>query len=101
MLVKEFLRQFFTRASKVFTGHLRRIPTFRTGFWDDFPDPGNFSESSRGYVIYVLNKETWEKLRVMLTSSALIRCDGITPATVQGREMLRVDFRRVYQKSRR
>jgi len=46
-------------------------------------------------VIYVLNKETWEKLRVMLKSSALIRCDGITPATIQGREMLRVGFRRI------
>ena len=68
-------------------------------FLDGFPDPGNFSESSRNYVIYVMEKETWEKLHGMLKSNVLIRYDGITPATVQGREMLRVDFRRVYQKS--
>lgn len=68
-------------------------------FLEGIPDPGDFSEASENFVIHVTEKRTWEQLRDMLKPHVLIKRDEMGPVEINGRKMLRVGFRRVYQKS--
>lgn len=68
-------------------------------FLDGCPDSQDFTRSSEKYTIYVQSEKTWEALRQQLRSRVLIACDGKKEVRILGRQMIRVDFRRVYQKS--
>ncbi len=68
-------------------------------FLDGIPRAGEYRESRKKYLIHVLKKSTWETLRDMLRGSVQIRTDDMEPVMIKGREMLRVRFRRIYQKS--
>jgi putative ATP-dependent DNA ligase len=68
-------------------------------FLDGAPDPESFDESSERYVIYVQRQETWDQLRQLLGRQVLLRRDGAEPCRLYGRDMLKIRFRRIYQKS--
>lgn len=68
-------------------------------FLDGCPDPEKFTQSSEKYTIYVQSGKTWDALRRQLRSRVLIACDGKKEVRILGREMIRIDFRRIYQKS--
>lgn len=68
-------------------------------FLDGCPDPLSFTRSDEKYTIYVLSEDTWNELYKQLRSKVLISCDSKKEVRIMGRQMLRIDFRRVYQKS--
>jgi putative ATP-dependent DNA ligase len=51
------------------------------------------------YVIFVCSRQTWEELYESLKTRVLIKCDEIREAKLKNRPMLKIVFRRVYQKS--
>lgn len=68
-------------------------------FLDGCPDPENFTQSAEKYTIYVKSENTWEALRDQLRSRVMIACDSKKEVRTLGRDMIRIDFRRIYQKS--
>ncbi len=68
-------------------------------FLDGVPGSHEFSEASEQYRIYVRERRTWEALYERLQSHVLLKEDNVVPGSAFGRDMLRVDFRRVFQRS--
>ncbi|MFW6011417.1 MAG: RNA ligase, partial [Desulfosalsimonas sp.] len=68
-------------------------------FLDGCPDPENFKQAGEKYTIYVQSETTWKALCEQLKSKVLIACDSKKEVRILGRKMLRIDFRRIYQKS--
>lgn len=68
-------------------------------FLEGIPGPDGFSESSERYNIYVRNRATWDELEGQLSSRIVVKCDNIESARAADRDMLFIDFRRIYQKS--
>jgi putative ATP-dependent DNA ligase len=68
-------------------------------FIEGCPRAGPYRESSRSCVIYVRSQDTWERLYGQLAGQVRIELDAIDTAEVAGREMHRVAFRRVYDRS--
>lgn len=68
-------------------------------FLDGCPDPNSFQRASEKYTIYVQSENTWEALCRQLKPRVLIVCDNKKEVRILGRQMLRIDFRRIYQKS--
>ncbi|MFP4193451.1 MAG: RNA ligase [Desulfobacterales bacterium] len=68
-------------------------------FLDGCPEPENFTQAGEQYTIYVQSEKTWNALEEQLKPRVLIACDGKKEVRILGRKMLRIDFRRIYQKS--
>lgn len=68
-------------------------------FLDGCPDPESFSRATKKYTVYVQSEKTWNELFRQLKSRVLVECDSKKEVSVLGRPMIRIDFRRVYQKS--
>ncbi len=63
------------------------------------PALNGFQEAAEPYVIFVSHRQTWEALYDMLKSHVLIKCDEMSESRLNHRDMLKIRFRRVYQKS--
>ncbi|MBS3731854.1 MAG: RNA ligase [Desulfobacterales bacterium] len=74
-------------------------PRIGWSFLDGCPDPQDFTEASETYTVFVKSEKTWDALCRQLKSRVRIVCDSRKPVRIIGRELLRIDFRRIYQKS--
>ncbi len=70
-----------------------------SSFLDGCPEPENFVRAAEKYTIYVQSEKTWKELCRQLKSRVLIACDCKKQVRILGRQMLRIDFKRIYQKS--
>lgn len=68
-------------------------------FLDGCPESESFVRAGKKYTIYVQSKKTWKALCQHLKTRVLIACDSKKEVRILGRQMLRIDFRRIYQKS--
>lgn len=70
-----------------------------SAFIQGCPRSRTFREASEHYVIHVLERATWELLREQLAQQVEIACDTVDDVRLRGRDMLRIAFRRRYQRS--
>jgi putative ATP-dependent DNA ligase len=68
-------------------------------FLNGTPPLDGFQEAGEQYTIYVCARETWDELYDMLKTRVLIKLDDMTEARLKNRNMVKIVFRRVYQKS--
>ncbi len=68
-------------------------------FLEGIPTTGDFKGAQEEYTIYLSQRSTWEALRTMLMSQVKIRCLEISPQEIQGRDMLKIRFARIYTRS--
>lgn len=60
-----------------------------------------FDSASETYTIYVQRIETWNALRALLTSRVPIKVENINTISLDGLEMVHIEFRRIFRKSTR
>jgi len=70
-------------------------------FLDGYSALETFESSNEKYNIYVKLPKTWNSLRTLLSGYVPIKTDRVEPVVLDGLEMLRVEFRRVFRKSTR
>ncbi len=67
-------------------------------FLDGYAPLESFEGSKEPYTVYVVERETWEKTRVLIKQVSMEE-KSIDPVELDGRSMLRVRFNRVYDRS--
>ena len=63
------------------------------------PLEGSFKRAEQAYTIYVQKKATWDAVRDIIAGLVKVETDKISSVELEGRQMLKVRFRRVYKKS--
>jgi len=59
----------------------------------------SFENASEKFVIYVRDYQTWKETREIIQSHVDVKVDSVDDAHVQGHDMTKIKFRRVYEKS--
>ncbi len=68
-------------------------------FLQGIPGPGNYQGAREEYTIYLFSRSAWEALRSRLMTQVSIKGLEISPARIQGRDMLKIRFARIFKKS--
>jgi ATP-dependent RNA circularization protein (DNA/RNA ligase family) len=68
-------------------------------FLDGYANLETFESASETYNIYVQRLKTWNELRALLSVHVTIKTESIKSVVLDGFDMMKIEFRRVFRKS--